>query len=262
MNDIFNLLTGDKDHPLIPNRISGAPTGSQFITDNMNLVGPTREANILKEFLEGNIPDFLRQFAPITITTSTNKLTYMVMTDYLSIGTDQDYVRMPMNALSAQAIADQYDCSLPTKKIVNQIWQQSINKIEPKPWGAPYDADMFATHRIGTHNTTIQNQLIGKDPYKLTSGQKKDVIITNALGIGNPRKKVGIYGWIQLNGVPIHNFNTHSHEITYEDYSHGIRLVANDVALNGNLMRLSDLFKDPKLASLVSDEVPLTFTRY
>lgn len=260
--DIFNLFGLTSKKYLIPPRALNAMSGSDFVNKYMEIVGPVREQAILNEFLAGNIPDFLRNFTAVEVTKNSDKLTYITMTDYLSIGSNQDYVRMSMNAITAQKIANQYDCSLPTKKMVNQIWQQSNNKLEPKPWGPPYDEDMFATHRIGTHNTTIQNQLIGKDPYELTSGQKKDIILTNALGIGNPKKKIGIYGWIQLNGVPIHNFNTHSHEITYEDYSHGVRLIANDVVLNGKPVRIKDIFSDRKWAPLISDEVPLTFLNY
>lgn len=260
--DIFSILGGSDENSLIPNRDPKAVTGSKFISNNMNLMGPVREANILNEFLSGNIPEFFRDFAPITVSIGNNKLTYVTSPDYLSIGSDSDYVRMPMNPLTAQKIMDKYDCSLPTRKMVNQIWEQSVNKLEPKPWGPPYDIDMLKTHRIGTHNTTIQNQLKGMDPFQLTSGHKKDVVLTNRLSPKNPSKKVAIYGWIQSNGVPIQPLNPVDHEITYEDYSHGIRLVANDVVLNGQPMRLNDIFSNPKYASLVSDEGVLTFTRY
>lgn len=100
------------------------------------------------------------------------------------------------------------------------------------------------------------------DPHALTSGHKKDVVITNRLYPNNPNKRVAIYGWIQSNGQPIQGLNPVSHEDTYEDYSHGIRMISNDVIVNGNPMRMQDVFSDAKLWMLVSDEGPLTFQRY
>jgi hypothetical protein len=184
------------------------------------------------------------------------------MTDVLCIGQNNDYVRMPMNPHTAQAIANQYDCTLPTRKMVNDIWSAAANKLEPKPWGPPFDGTMLNTYRIGVHNTTIQNQLAGLNSSALISGHKKDVVLTNRLAPNNPNKRVAIYGWIQTNGQAIQGLNPVSHEDTYADYSHGIRMIANDVMVNGNVMRMKDVFADPALSVLVSDEGPLTFTSY
>jgi len=247
---------------LIHSRDPGAVTGSVFVSENMHLTGATRENNILHEFLGGNIPDFLRNFTGVDVTDGTNTITYLVMPDYLSIGTDNDYVRMPMNPLTAQKIANQFDCTLPTRKMVNDIWKHSPNKVVPLPWGPPYDSSMMSTERIGIHNQRIQKQLEGKDFKLLLSGHKKDVVLTNRLYPGNPNKRVCIYGWIQSNGQAIQGLNPVSHEDTYADYSHGIRMIANDVIVNGSPMRMKDVFADPKLSALVSDEGPLKFTNY
>lgn len=246
----------------IPSRNANAVTGSEWIQANLNLGGAVREANILKEFKEGNIPDFLRNFAEVTVTNGVDTITYKVMTDVLCIGRDDDYVRMPMNPHTAQSIADLYDCTLITRKMSNDIWKHSVNKLEPRPWGPPYDADMERTHRIGTHSNTIQKQLAGKDPFALTSGHKKDVVLTNRLAPHNAAKRVAIYGWIQLNGKPIQDLNPSSHDDKYADYSHGIRLVDNIATVNGTAMRMADVFKHPAYSKLVSDEGILNFLSY
>lgn len=257
--NIFNLFGNFSGNSLIPNRDPGSVSGSEFINNNINNSGSKRESNILDEFMHGNIPNFLRNFKSITVSFDTDSITYLVMSDYLSIGNDSDYIRMPMNPKTAQLIADKYDCSLPTKKMVNDIWKNSV-KLTPLPWGAPYDQTMYSTNRIALHNSKIQKQL---NNYKdLLSGHKKDVILTNQLAPNNPNKKVAIYGWIQSNGKPIQGLNAFSHDDLYEDYSHGIRLISKDVLVNGNYMRLDDVFTNNKLASLVSDEGKLIFTRY
>jgi hypothetical protein len=241
---------------------SNLVTGSAWIQANMNLVGPVREANILQEFMNANMPNLLRNFVPVTVTSGANTITYHVTPDVLCIGDDADYVRVPMNPHTAQAIADKYGCSLITRKMSNDIWKAAVNKLDPKPWGPPYDDDMVKTYRIGVHNATIQKQLAGKDPTALTSGHKKDVVITNALAPNNPSKRVAIYGWIQFNGQPIQGLNPSSHADTYEDYSHGIRLVANDCTVNGVPMLIQNVFVHPVYSALVSDEGPLRFLRY
>lgn len=261
--DIYRLFdeSSTSGTNLIPGRDPGAVTGSAFIRDNMNVSGKVRETNIMEEFIHGNVPDFLRKFVPITITSGSNSITYLVMPDYLSLGTDSDYVRMPMSPLTAQKIADKFDCTLPTRKMVKDIWEHSINKLAPSPWGPPYDHSMVSTKRYGIHNGRIQKQLEGKDYKCLTSGHKKDVVLTNKLYPKNPNKRVAIYGWIQLSGIPIQDLNPSSHEDTYADYSHGIRLIANDVIVNGSPTRMDKVFAGNQ-AGLVSDEGILKFTRY
>lgn len=108
----FNKLIGN----LIPIRNENFISGSQFIKNNLNIKDSIRESNILNEFLIGNIPDFLRQFKVVNVTLGNDSLSYLVMPDYLSIGSDSDYVRMPMSPLTAKIVANKYDCILPTKK--------------------------------------------------------------------------------------------------------------------------------------------------
>ncbi len=261
--NIFNLFGGEPEgNYLFPTRDPGAVSGSDFVQDNMNVGGLARESNVLDEIIHGNLPNFLRDLTPVVVTKGADTITYLVTTDFLCIGHDDNYVRVPMSPLTAQKIADKFDCSLPTRKMVNDIHKNAINKLDPLPWGPPYDADMEKTHRIGTHNQRIQKQLQGKNPFELTSGHKKDIVLTQKLAPKNPNKVVAIYGWIQDNGQPIQGLNTHSHGVNYADYSHGARLIANDVVVNGNPMRIQDVFKDSKLCGLLSDEGPLTFTRY
>jgi hypothetical protein len=261
--NVFNILDGLSDgHSFIPSRDPGSVSGSTFIQNNLKLDGPARELNVLHEFQHGNIPDFLRHFVAISVTDGTNSLSYLVMSDVLCIGNNSDYVRMPMNPLTAQAIATQYDCTLPTRKMSNDIWIHATNKVTPH--AMPPDADMNKTYRISMHNAFVQDQLVkaGLDPHQLTSGHKKDVVLTNGLYPNNLKQKVAIYGWMMLNGQAIQPLNYVSHSVMYEDYSHGIRLVANDVLLNGQARRMQDVFADGKLSALVSDEGPLKFVKY
>lgn len=246
----------------IPVRNPSAVTGSQFMEQNMKLGGDVREKNIVNELLTGNVPDFLRNLAEVTVSNANGKITFYVMTDYVCIGTNEDYVRIPMSPLSAQKVADAFGCTLPTRKMVDDIWKNAAIKLAPLPWGPPYDASMHSTDRYVKHNAKIQKQLAGKDFTKLIAGHNKDVVLTNRLAPNNPKKRVAIYGWFNADGTVIQGLNPTSHEDTYADYSHGIRFISRKVLVNGVEKDIVDVFKDPILSGLVSDEGILSFVRY
>ncbi len=249
--NVFNSQSNN----LIPNRTVGAIGGSEFINNNMNLTGAKRESNILDEFLSGNIPDFLRNFSSIEVNNGNDSITYLVMSDVLSIGSNDDYVRMPMAGGTAKKIADHYDCTLPTKKMCDQIWQNAKIKLDPHPKGAPYDNSMLSSYTYNWHNSIIESQLQNQDKTQLITGHKKDVIINKKWL--NRKDRVVIYGWFYKTGIPIQGPqpNWVSHELNYyADYSHGIRLIAQDVIVNGNIMRIFDVLNNTKLCNLLSEE--------
>ena len=77
-----------------------------------------RERAVLQEVIHGNIPAFLRRLAPVTLRSAqggiTLTATVFVMPDYLALGSDDDYLRIPMNLETATAIAAQFGFLLPT----------------------------------------------------------------------------------------------------------------------------------------------------
>ena len=93
----------------------------------------------------------------------------------------------------------------------------------------------------------------------LTAGHQKDIVLTTRLA--EKEGRVAIYGWHQADGTPIQSLSC-KHSCRYADYSHGVRLVAEDVTLDGAPRRLSELLQDPALAALVSAEGALTRIAY
>ena len=47
---------------------------------------------------------------------------FFVAPDYLAVGTDEDYLLTPMTPMIAQRIADRLGCTLPTRKMVDDIY--------------------------------------------------------------------------------------------------------------------------------------------
>ncbi|MFX5494316.1 hypothetical protein ABTD62_21475, partial [Acinetobacter baumannii] len=62
-----------------------------------------------------------------------NKATVWVLPDYLCIGTNDNWARIPLTPLAAQPIADSLHCFLPTKKLVNDIYASAKVKLDPVP---------------------------------------------------------------------------------------------------------------------------------
>lgn len=244
----------------LPPRPAGAIGGEAFVESIANLPLKEREAAIEREILAGNFPDFLRKLKPVPIQGSTadgNDLTasLMVMPDYLGVGSDDDFVRMPMTPQTAQRIADRFSCTLPTRKMVDAIDAQAELHVEPRP----LTADREAVKTFQQHHAIIEGQRTGKPLGQLITGIKKDIVLTPR--IFERPERLAIYGWRQLDGQPIQPL-TIVHWDQYVDYSHGARLVLNEVSIDGKQVAISDLLADTKRCALVSDEGPMSPPRY
>ncbi len=249
-------------------RKANASTGSQFaksISDT-SLSLTDREKIIYAEIKNGNIPDFLRKLNPIQIQKVINetnyKLEFYTTSDYLSIGTNDDYFYTPTTPMLAQQIADLTHSILPTKKMVDDIYKQAKIKLDPQPI-LPSKA-MTTVPVFMAHNDTVLKQLQSfkqrHQQSELTAGNKKDIIISNKI-YGQPTPRVVIYGWHKLDGKAIQPvYNKHTN--TWADYSHGVRLISNIGYLNGKRVRLTEILKDPILHELLSDEGIILNAKY
>jgi hypothetical protein len=235
----------------LPCRQSNFVNGSTFINNSIRLPASELQKNIESEMIKGNMPAFLAQLIPIVVMSSSDVLTYFVTSDYLSIGDEEDYVRMPMTPKTAQIIANNYNCMLPTPKMVADIWRSSV-KLKPIP--LPPNGSMTTLQVFKSHNDLIQKQISHIND--LVSGHKKDIVITDKLISG----KVAIFGWFQ-NGNPIQPLST-IHGADYYDYSHGVRLISKKAILNNEEVDLSDILSNEELCSLVSNEGTLSILSY
>src|SRR6478735_10442045 len=126
----------------LPPRPANAPNGTQFTNIITSLSRDEREQWIYAQIISGNVPSWLRTLQPITISAGANTATYHVTPYYLAIGSDTDYFRAPMTPLLAQRLTDRLGCSLPTRRMVNQIWINAPVKLGPIPFDpAVYDID-------------------------------------------------------------------------------------------------------------------------
>ncbi|MCF7832653.1 MAG: hypothetical protein K9N05_03625 [Candidatus Marinimicrobia bacterium] len=241
----------------LPDRRDGARSGSEFMEDILGTTFQQREPYILTEFLNGNIPDILRNFITLTSTFKDangidHTVEYDVMTDYLSIGTNDDYCRIPMGPSTAQRIADAYGCILTTRKLCDDIWQHASVHLDPIPY-YPVADNNSQVYKFIEHNTDINaaREVAGGEIHELIAGIKKDVVICN--GIKTKPGYVAIYGWHYLTGIRIQPLYM-GHIDWYVDYSHGIRLLNSIVRVDGEAMSAYGILQDPILYKLLSDE--------
>jgi len=232
--------------------------GKDFLNSISNQDFIKRDELCLKYAIDNKTS--LKNFKPIVIKEKGDELTYLVSNDYLSF----DDVIVPLSANRAQKFMDEFYCTLPTKKMVDQIWQQAEIKVKQFTKSPPYDASMYSMREILKNSELIQQFLSNKTKDALLAGHKKDVVLTNKLSPNNPNKRVAIYGWHGLDGKPIQGpgVNASSHERDfYYDYSHGIRIVSRDCTLNGKVLDILEVLTSDK-SYLLSDEGKLTFTKY
>lgn len=245
----------------LPARSATAPTGTQFYNQLLGASSNTaREQMIYDQIAAGNVPDFMRALKPITVTSGANSATYYVSPDYLAVGSNSDFFRLPMSGYLAQQVANLCGSSLPTRKIVNDIYNNSTVKLAPYPF-SPSTYDITSVTVWWQSNQAIENQRAqaGAQLGAITSGIKKDVVITPELGNRPPPPRVAIYGWHQTNGTPIQPLSL-VHEDSYRDYSHGIRLMKAELTVNGNATTVGAVLANSSLAALLSDEGAFTNT--
>lgn len=233
-----------------PKRLDFALTGSEFLRVTEKMSPARREQAILAEILSGNVPNHIRKMIPVKIGHENQFATVFVLPDYLAIGSEEDYVTIPMTPRTAMVIASEFGFTLPTKKIVDEIFSQSTVRLIPEPL-IP-GPNMASNEYFREHDSRIKRQISRLHTFKgLIAGHKKDVVLTPRLSMMPER--VAIYGWHRQDGSPIQPLSL-AHDSEYVDYSHGVRLVSRNALINDVEVDLSKVLSDSELSKLVSDE--------
>ena len=244
----------------IPERPAYAIEGSEFVVQVSGLSVEDREKAVVREILSGNVPSFWRELKSLkinqTVDAENYELVYFVSCDYMAIGSDQDYLYIPLTPSTAQYLADELNCSLPTKKIVDMIYTNSEITLSPQP--IPPSDKMTTIQVFEQHTDSIKQQfsILGFDRSAngIVAGHKKDIIISNIIyDSDGTNDRVVIYGWHKSENNPIQPVYN-GHTAMYADYSHGVRLISRLAFINGDSIHLDDILRDPNLSTLLSSE--------
>lgn len=251
--------------PYYTNKPASSLQGWDFMLKADSLSFWALDSAIVDAVLAGQVPDVMRYFRKIVIETAVvdsvaalhvpHRVELLVLPDYLMVGTDSDYVRMPMSPIAAHRIASEMDCSLPTAYMVdriNDVAEGALDIFAFRPRGnRNSDPIVYQDHN---HVLVRMFEMRGYRLGQFISGLKKDIIQTcwRRLSPQYPHEVV-IYGWHHPDGhaqQPI--FLRHADY--YADYSHGVRLVSNHVVIDGKEHDLRQVLRDPVLFKLLSDE--------
>jgi len=249
----------DRPRLVLPERPDRAEGGKAFLKRIMRLPILAREVAIREEILSGNVPDSFRRLVPVPLVDRdgrgrVRRAVVWVTPDYLAVGSDGDFVRVPMSLDLAARIAVELGMSLPTPRIVDAIYRAAHVRLAPK--SLPVNPTMTSLAYAQRHNELIEGQLRAKlvAPGRegiLVAGHKKDVVI--AKDLQRRQGRVAIFGWHRADGKPIQALST-VHARWYSDYSHGIRLVGNVMQVDGRDWDLGDAIADTTVAPLLSHE--------
>ncbi|HSF17576.1 MAG TPA: hypothetical protein VLK65_18680 [Vicinamibacteria bacterium] len=218
-----------------------------------DLQGRERDEVIFQELRHGSLPGFLRHLKAVRLESRDRRgviheAVICVMPDYLAVGSDDDFVRVPLGFRAAVDTARQFESILPTRKMVDAIYRQAARRLTPQPMKPT--SRMVSTQYFVEHNRTIERQR-GDVLGVLMSGHKKDLILTKRLL--TRRRRVAIYGWHEKPGRPIQPLST-VHGARYADYSHGVRLVSATVLLDGSPRSVYEILRDSNVAQVLTYE--------
>lgn len=205
----------------------------------------------MKELIGGNLPEFEHGLVPVDLSEGTLRGRVWVVPDYLAIGSDRDWIRVPMTVRSAKAIARAASAVLPTKRLVDAIQLAASRRIS-SPYMPP-GRDMASVEYFAAHHAAIEERRLhaGGRLGELVSGPKKDIVLSRRSQ--SEPGRTPIYGWFTDDGHAIQGLSL-LHDDRYVDYAHGVRLVLRTMEVDGSEADLLDVLADPERAPLVSDE--------
>jgi hypothetical protein len=241
----------------LPDRRADAPGGGALLDELEGRPFDELETRVIEEVLSGNVPAFLRELVAVAVTSTDGRsVTVFVTPDYLAVGGDDDYVRVPLTGAGAQRVATALDASLPTPAIVDAIHREADVKLPPMTledlpeleWAAQVRRRERLHRAVGEHRSS-----------DLLAGHLKDVVISPVLQAHPDR--LAIYGMHGQDLEPLQALST-IHGIGYVDYSHGVRLLADVVEIDGERVALSAILADPRRGTPLSPEGAITRSSY
>ena len=247
----------------LPPRDPSAPGASELAAAIAELEIDVREERLFVEISNGNVPSWLRQFTRVSLRREVggreHRVTFWVTPDYVTVGSDIDFLPIPLTGRTAQKVADLVGATLPTPLMVDAIWASARVRFAPVRIGP--DENMTTVRYFTRHADLIQSQRIvyGYSAGMFSAGHKLDVVLSPELSLN--QGTVALYGWHQPNGDPIQPLYTRRKD-GRPAFSHGIRLVHRTVLIDGEERDLLEVFSDPVLAILLSAKGALQDPRY
>lgn len=227
----------------LPPRPRDALGGEAFFASIERATVAERETALEEQLLHGNVPRFLRSLVPVPVRLGELEARVFVTPDYVAIGSDEDFVRVPLLVRTAARIAASAQSLFPTVELVDAIYRSAGLKLGSPPM-AP-GLGMASSRYFVEHNRAIEDhrRARGLPLGTLLAGPKKDLVLTARL-LARPGR-TPIYGWFREDGSVIQPLSlVHDHH--HLDYTHGLRLVSAGAEIGGRRVPLLDhLVEEP-----------------
>ncbi len=268
----------------LPERPENALSGSEFMQDvlgidleefkkNPRQLGKLskneRENAILEQIELGNVPDFLRRPRAVIIKgPNGEEVKTYVMPDYIAVGSNKDFVRVPLSPLMAQALALKYGLSLPTKTIVEETYLQAGKRVVGPSYTHPDEFEQNSPYLDSAgfylrHSEDIQRQLQGVPLGTLVAGGKKELVVSPFVAVrfagSEADASIDFYGLYDEYGIPIQRTPAHRREGGYQhtEYALGVRFVSPMVVVRDSsgarrVMKMEEALQDPEIAKILS----------
>lgn len=233
----------------LPDRPASAPQGSEVVAGIEGLELDAREERLVAEIETGNVPAWLRDLRRVEMTVGSGEavhdVVFWVTPDYLAVGSDEDYVLVPVSASVARRLADGLGGILPTPAMVDAIWAAADDRLTPirlAPGREMNTVDYFDRHdKLVKSQRAIYDTPVGS----FVAGHKVDVV--TAPGSLADRDGVAIYGWHLRDGQVVQPLFIGETDRLVA-FSHGVRVVHRTALMDGASIDLRDLLNDPAIA--------------
>jgi N-acetyl-anhydromuramyl-L-alanine amidase AmpD len=190
----------------------------------------------------------------------------LVASDAFKLGEHGDCFRVNVSAATAQRIADELGCLLPTTKLCDEVFRQATARGEPSLQPADpterarrgYSPCMMDTQAMLRHDREVTAKLGGQAGLACNVGKHwsitnyllgKDVGVAANYGLytsGAPyRSPSGLLMWQTLG---------FRHQDSYTDYSQVLRLVRTEMLLGAERVSIHEVGRDPEVSGLVTEE--------
>ncbi|MDP2320405.1 MAG: hypothetical protein Q8O42_13830 [Acidobacteriota bacterium] len=273
-----------------PPRDPSAPAGHAFMASIGGEKAPAdwakREDAMVAQLVKGNMPDKLLRWVTVNLTytdkTRTITGSVQVLPDYLAVGSDTDWVYAPLDPVSAQLVADRFDCMLPTARICQAIYSQANPQVaisrdyylpDALRKKAKVGRAQTSTAAYVEHSDVVQAEMkkAGLAVGDFVAGHKKDVVLARSLHGKSDR--IAFHGFYDKGKYPFEpcyenkehkpspacnkDLPTLAHERRFADYAQGVRLVHPSMMVDGKAMAVAAVLVDPTLSFLISAEGPI-----
>ena len=283
----------------IPPRKKDAISGSEFMKLVRKTHGAIYEEMIFQEILsEGNVPDFMRpeNFRELMVKGKADglevEMRLRICADYVAIGSNEDYVRVPLSAVGFRTLASLLGMSLPTRKLVDDIYRAAEAEngliglidgdvvsrastrevIHPETnrsvrlsevWRDPAYEGNRSRFLLTPEFALLQSRLAdeikeerGLGRFALVCGNKKDIVV-DAISLRKEHRN----NLVQYRPDHPQGFDYGAHLKDHSDYSLGARLIGRMVEVTirdeeGKSripMPYEDVVRHPLLYKLLSD---------